>query len=87
MLGDNTINDERTALVAWAQRLADAIEAEADYAAMRTWAASRPECATLHQARKRLRACDELWPDNKSAWCEQCRGAQKNEVESGPQAQ
>jgi hypothetical protein len=35
------------------------------------------ECATLRGARKRLRTCGELWPDNEPAWCEQCRMAQK----------
>jgi hypothetical protein len=72
MHADNTVDYKRTALVAWAQRLAGSLEAEADYTAAGTWAASRSECATVHRARKRLRTCDELWPDNKPAWCEQC---------------
>jgi hypothetical protein len=36
------------------------------------------ECATLGEARKYLRTCHELWPDNEPAWCEQCRDAQKH---------
>jgi hypothetical protein len=39
--------------------------------------ATRSECATLREARKRLRTCRELWPENEPAWCPQCRKAQK----------
>jgi hypothetical protein len=34
------------------------------------------ECAMVREARKRLRTCRELWPDNQPAWCEHCREAQ-----------
>jgi hypothetical protein len=35
------------------------------------------ECTMLREARKRLRTCRELWPDNQPAWCEHCREAQE----------
>jgi hypothetical protein len=42
------------------------------------------ECAMVREARKRLRTCRELWPDNEPAWCEQCRDAQKRVGRSRP---
>ena len=82
VLGDHTVNDQMTALVAGAQRLAGALEAEAMSMSADTPKGShedvpRSECATLRGARKRLRTCRELWPDNEPRWCGQCREAQK----------
>jgi hypothetical protein len=82
VLADHTVNDQMTALVAGAQRLAGSLEAEAMSMSAHTPKGEHEdvppsECATLREARKRLRTCRELWPDNEPTWCEQCREAQK----------
>jgi hypothetical protein len=76
-LADRTVIDQMTAPIVGAQRLAGWLEAEATYTPKGVEDVPRSECATLREARERLRTCGELWPDNEPAWCEQCRAAQK----------
>jgi hypothetical protein len=81
VIADHSVNDQMTALVAGAEELAISLKAEALVMSASCTPTSgdedTSECATLREARKRLRTCRELWPDNEPGWCEQCRKAQK----------